>query len=149
MSVYGEPVVVDERESDEASKLKRWETPAVYTSTTPAWSNVNLTRLSDKIRSSLVFAHVRAASVGSPVTELNCHPFSAGRYLFMHNGALAGFEILRRQMIMLMSESAFSAVKVRFVRQTGNAHTSQVLISFPFLPPLVFTLPVSNSTGHL
>ena len=37
-------------------------------------------------RSSLVFAHVRAASLGSSVTEANCHPFAFSRYLFMHNG---------------------------------------------------------------
>ena len=54
--------------------------------TAPAWNNLNLVRLSDKIRSSLIFAHVRAATVGSPVTEANCHPFAVGRYMMMHNG---------------------------------------------------------------
>ena len=39
-------------------------------------------------RSALVFAHVRAASIGSPVTEANCHPFTIGPYLFMHNGCV-------------------------------------------------------------
>lgn len=36
--------------------------------------------------SSLIFAHVRAASVGSMVMEPNCHPFAYGKYMFMHNG---------------------------------------------------------------
>eukprot|EP01138_Halocafeteria_seosinensis_P005632 gb/GECG01005757.1/.p1 GENE.gb/GECG01005757.1/~~gb/GECG01005757.1/.p1 ORF type:complete len:247 (+),score=23.45 gb/GECG01005757.1/:1-741(+) len=60
------------------TQLLRSETPGVYTSITPAWNNPNLVRLSEKIRSPLVFAHVRAASLGSPVTELNCHPFGKG-----------------------------------------------------------------------
>ena len=34
-------------------------------SITPAWSNLNLHRLADKIRSPLVFAHVRASTTGA------------------------------------------------------------------------------------
>jgi hypothetical protein len=40
-------------------------------------------------RSSLVFAHVRAASEGTSVSESNCHPFTMGPYLFMHNGCVS------------------------------------------------------------
>lgn len=35
-----------------------------------------------------MFAHVRAASLGSVVTESNCHPFAHGPYMFMHNGCV-------------------------------------------------------------
>ena len=38
-------------------------------------NNENLGRLSCKITSPLVFAHVRAAYPGMPVSEQNCHPF--------------------------------------------------------------------------
>ncbi|CAG8805663.1 15169_t:CDS:2, partial [Dentiscutata erythropus] len=39
-------------------------TPCIFTSVTPAWNNQNLTRLAEKIKSSLVFAHVRASTAG-------------------------------------------------------------------------------------
>jgi glutamine amidotransferase len=41
----------------------------------PCRNNENLGRLSCKITSPLVFAHVRAAYPGMPVSEQNCHPF--------------------------------------------------------------------------
>ena len=50
-------------------------TPCTFTSITPAWNNDNLGRLACKITSPLVFAHVRAAYPGMPVSEQNCHPF--------------------------------------------------------------------------
>lgn len=72
--------------------------PCVFTSITPAWNNINLRRLSDKIKSrfnnrsnrtyfflltfnlisilySTIFAHVRAASPGLVTSQTNCHPF--------------------------------------------------------------------------
>eukprot|EP00983_Pelagomonas_calceolata_P027064 850722-Pelagomonas_calceolata.AAC.2 len=36
-----------------------------------------------------IFAHVRAAYPGMPVSENNCHPFAAGRYLWMHSECVA------------------------------------------------------------
>ena len=63
-------------------------TPCVFTDVTPAWSNRNLRRLADKIRSACVFAHVRAASPGMGVTEFNCHPFQYRQFLWMHNGRI-------------------------------------------------------------
>eukprot|EP01138_Halocafeteria_seosinensis_P005631 gb/GECG01005756.1/.p1 GENE.gb/GECG01005756.1/~~gb/GECG01005756.1/.p1 ORF type:complete len:440 (+),score=43.12 gb/GECG01005756.1/:1-1320(+) len=93
------------------TQLLRSETPGVYTSITPAWNNPNLVRLSEKIRSPLVFAHVRAASLGSPVTELNCHPFAFGRYLWMHNGFVACFSKIRRKMISHMSDFAYESIQ--------------------------------------
>jgi predicted glutamine amidotransferase len=54
-------------------------------------NNENLARLACKIVSPLIFAHVRAAYPGMPVSEQNCHPFAWGRYLWMHNGVVGGF----------------------------------------------------------
>lgn len=39
----------------------------------------------------MIFAHVRAAYPGMPVSEQNCHPFQWGRYMWMHNGVVGGF----------------------------------------------------------
>lgn len=58
-------------------------------------NNENLNRLALKIRSPLMFAHVRAAYPGMPVSEQNCHPFMFNNYLWMHNGVIAGFAKVR------------------------------------------------------
>lgn len=71
-------------------------TPCVFTSTTPAWSNRNLHRLADKIRSTCFFAHVRAASPNTFVSEFNCHPFQYEQFMWMHNGAVAEFPKIKR-----------------------------------------------------
>ncbi|GAQ82748.1 hypothetical protein KFL_001220160 [Klebsormidium nitens] len=70
-------------------------TPGIYTSISPAWNDVNLERITPKIVSPLIFAHVRAAMVGTPVVQMKCHPFSIGRYMWMHNGEIGGFSALR------------------------------------------------------
>ena len=52
--------------------------PCVFTSTKPSWNDRNLGRLAQHIRSNCIFAHVRAASADSGITESNCHPFKFG-----------------------------------------------------------------------
>jgi len=48
---------------------------AVYKSLEPAWNDLNLRELASGVLSPLVFAHVRAATVGGIVSRENCHPF--------------------------------------------------------------------------
>ncbi|HYE62843.1 MAG TPA: class II glutamine amidotransferase [Phycisphaerales bacterium] len=85
--------------------------PAVFRSVSPAWSNMNLLELARVTRSGTVMAHVRAATRGIPVTELNCHPFAAGPYAFMHNGDVARFGEIRRRVLADLSDDSFHAVK--------------------------------------
>jgi predicted glutamine amidotransferase len=73
--------------------------PAVYKSTHPAWNEENLREVSAHIRTPLLFAHVRASS-GTPVQRSNCHPFRHGRWLWMHNGSLAGFPEVKHDLLM-------------------------------------------------
>src|SRR4029077_9024893 len=40
---------------------------------------------------------------GTPVQETNCHPFAHGRWLFVHNGYVDGYERLRRDMMMAVA----------------------------------------------
>ena len=87
------------------------ETPCVFTSITPAWNNANLRRLSEHVRSPLFFAHVRAASPGMRVCEANCHPFTFGRYLWMHNGAISGFDLIRRRLRASLPDRLYDAVE--------------------------------------
>jgi len=86
-------------------------TPCVFTSITPAWNNQNLRRLSEHVKSSCFFAHVRAASPGMRVCEANCHPFQSGRYLWMHNGTIQGFWQIRRRLRQSLPDDLYNAIE--------------------------------------
>lgn len=87
------------------------QTPCVFTSLTPAWSNRNLQRLSEHVKSPCFFAHVRAASPGMQVAEANCHPFQFGRYLWMHNGTVEGFNRIKRRVQQSLPDHLFHAIQ--------------------------------------
>lgn len=72
---------------------------AIFRSITPAWSNRNLRELAGVVSSRCCFAHVRAATPGSVVSEENTHPFRYGRLLFQHNGHIEGFARVKRRLI--------------------------------------------------
>jgi predicted glutamine amidotransferase len=69
--------------------------PGLYRDILPAWSDPNLKSLCRQIRSGLFLAHVRASTHGA-TSRANCHPFASGRWSFMHNGQIGGFEKIRR-----------------------------------------------------
>lgn len=91
--------------------------PGLYTSVLPAWNDRNLKYLSGKIRSNCFLAHVRAASTGY-VNNLNCHPFHYKRFLFMHNGSIGGFKIIKRHLRRELSDEFYSWIK----GQTDSEH---------------------------
>lgn len=84
--------------------------PCIFTSVTPAWNNVNLTRLAEKIKSPLVFGHVRATTAGSLSLD-NCHPFVHGKLMFMHNGGIAEFPTIKRKLQSTLPDVAFNMVQ--------------------------------------
>jgi glutamine amidotransferase len=83
--------------------------PAVFKSIEPAWNERNLRELAEQIRSRLVFAHIRA-STGTPVQQTNCHPFRHGRWMWMHNGAIAQFPEVKRDLVLAVDPSLYPAV---------------------------------------
>ncbi|GAA2617438.1 class II glutamine amidotransferase [Streptomyces spororaveus] len=85
-------------------------TPAVFRDVGPAWSSRNLQELAAHVRSPLFFAHVRA-STGSAVQQSNCHPFRHGRWLWMHNGAIADFHRLQRDLCMAVDPALFPSIE--------------------------------------
>ena len=85
-------------------------TPGLYRSTDPAWNDRNLREVARHISSSMVLAHVRA-STGTPVQLTNCHPFRHGRWLWMHNGALAGFHGVRRDLALAVAPELFPDIE--------------------------------------
>ena len=85
------------------------EGPALYHSVSPAWADPNLRELAGHIESPLFLAHVRAA-IGSPVQQTNCHPFRSGRWLFVHNGYIAPFAGIRRELSMAIDPDRYPDV---------------------------------------
>ena len=85
-------------------------TPALFKSTHPAWNDRNLREVAGQIRTPLLFAHVRA-STGTPVQRSNCHPFRHGRWLWMHNGSLAGFQEVKRDLLMAVDPSLYPEIE--------------------------------------
>jgi len=84
--------------------------PAVYKGVDPAWNDRNLRELSRHIRSPLIFAHIRA-STGTPVQQSNCHPFRHGRWLWMHNGQIARFHDLKRELSLAIHPSLYADIE--------------------------------------
>ncbi len=70
--------------------------PGLYTSLTPAWADRNLYRIAEKLSSPCIFAHIRAATPGMLVSNVNCHPFKYGPFLWMHNGYIGEFSKIKR-----------------------------------------------------
>ena len=51
------------------------------------------------------------AAIGSPVQETNCHPFRRGHWLFVHNGFIADFHLLRRDLMLAIDPDLFADVQ--------------------------------------
>lgn len=86
------------------------EHPGVYRNILPAWSDPNLKELATQIRSPLFLAHVRAAT-GTAIQQTNCHPFRHGRWLFVHNGFIAEFGRLRRDLLLAIDPDLFGGIE--------------------------------------
>lgn len=85
-------------------------TPAVLREIGPAWSNRNLREIARHVRSRLFFAHIRA-STGSAVQQTNCHPFRHGPWMWMHNGAIEGFDRVRRDLLLAVDADLFPHIE--------------------------------------
>ncbi|KAJ1731298.1 glutamine amidotransferase subunit [Coemansia sp. RSA 2049] len=97
----------------------------LFTSTLPAWSNMNLQRLAEKVRSRMVFAHVRATTGGTATSEANCHPWQFGSLMWMHNGNIGGFEKIKRRIQNSLSEEIFLSIK----GTTDSEHSFAVFLN--------------------
>ena len=84
--------------------------PGLFHSTEPAWSDRNLRELSAQASADRVFAHIRATT-GTPVQQTNCHPFRHGHWLWMHNGALAGFHQVKRDLAMAVAPELYPEIE--------------------------------------
>ncbi|MFC4783840.1 class II glutamine amidotransferase [Nocardioides sp. MAHUQ-72] len=84
--------------------------PAVFKSVDPAWNDRNLRELASQVRTRLMFAHIRA-STGTPIQRSNCHPFRYDRWLWMHNGSIAGFHDIKRDLMLEVDPALYADIE--------------------------------------
>jgi predicted glutamine amidotransferase len=84
--------------------------PALYHSVAPAWGDVNLRELAGHVESHLFLAHIRATT-GTAIQQTNCHPFRHGRWLFVHNGVINGYELMRRDLVLAVDPALFPGIQ--------------------------------------
>jgi gamma-glutamyl hercynylcysteine S-oxide hydrolase len=65
--------------------------PLRYRSVRPIWTDTFLPQMAAATSAGAVLAAVRNATVGMPVLETGAAPFTEGRWLFSHNGAIEGW----------------------------------------------------------
>ncbi len=85
--------------------------PGRFRGVSPAWNNANLHDIARVVTSPCVLAHVRAATQQLAVSELNCHPFIAERWSFMHNGDIGGFGRIRRALLAELTSERFDSIQ--------------------------------------
>ncbi|MGZ4566657.1 MAG: class II glutamine amidotransferase [Blastococcus sp.] len=84
--------------------------PGLFRSTEPAWNDRNLAELAAHITAPTVVAHIRA-STGTPVQQTNCHPFRSGSWLFAHNGGIAEFPTLKRDLALAVDPARYPEIE--------------------------------------
>ena len=77
--------------------------PARYRRAEPMWTDRSFLDVARVVRSGAVLAAVRSATAGMPHGEAAVAPFSTGRYLFSHNGAVTGWPTSIAQLTGRMS----------------------------------------------
>ena len=95
--------------------------PGIYRGTLPAWSDANLASLCHQVEASMFLAHVRSATSGE-VSMANCHPFAAGRHLFMHNGQIGGYDRIRRSVEAMIPDDLYA-------RRRGNGDSEAIFLA--------------------
>lgn len=95
--------------------------PGIYRGTLPAWSDANLASLCRQVSAPMFLAHVRSATSGE-VSMANCHPFAAGRHLFMHNGQIGGYDRIRRSVEAMIPDDLYA-------RRRGNGDSEAIFLA--------------------
>jgi len=86
------------------------DTPGVFHSIEPAWNDRNLKDLARHLVSPVVFAHIRA-STGGAIQQTNCHPFRHGKWLWMHNGLIRDFAVVKRELAFAVDPSLYPEIE--------------------------------------
>ena len=82
------------------------QTPALFRSIEPAWNDRNLREVAGHVESHLFLAHIRA-STGTAVQQTNCHPFRHENWIWVHNGLVNDFHLIKRELALAVDESLY------------------------------------------
>src|SRR5215217_3401341 len=85
-------------------------TPAVFHSIEPAWNDRNLREVAGHVESPLFLAHIRA-STGTAVQQTNCHPFRYEKWLWVHNGLVRDFHLIKRELALAVDGSLYPSIE--------------------------------------
>lgn len=85
--------------------------PARYRRGQPLWTDRSFTSLAGVVRSGCVLAAVRSATHPFAADEAGAAPFTAGPWLFSHNGALADFAAAAPDLRARLPAAAAAAVE--------------------------------------
>lgn len=86
--------------------------PAIYTNTSPIWSDPNLAHLGRTLENDLWLANIRSATPGNPVSLENTQPFFDDDWMFMHNGYIRGFsDRLRAQCLEFLAPDIINSIR--------------------------------------
>lgn len=77
-----------------------------------------------RVCASTVLAHVRRATVGA-IDDVNTHPFTHGRFAFVHNGTIPYFERIRDDMLDAMGHDHRHAIQ----GTTDSEHLFHVVLA--------------------
>lgn len=89
---------------------KPGEQAALFHSIEPAWNDQNLREIANAVVSPMFLSHVRAAA-GPPIQQTNCHPFRHEGWLFAHNGYLADFGKIKRDLTLAVDPSLYPEIR--------------------------------------
>jgi glutamine amidotransferase len=84
--------------------------PGVFKSLVPAWNDRNLRELAGHVESHLFLAHIRAAT-GTPVQQSNSHPFRHGKWLWIHNGFVADWVTVKRDLVLAIDPALYPSIE--------------------------------------
>jgi len=84
--------------------------PCTYHSVRPPINDTNFKRICANTSACTLFAHIRAATGVTKTVETNNHPFEFGRHLFMHNGSVAHFSDIKREILKRLSDDAYNNI---------------------------------------
>jgi glutamine amidotransferase len=89
-----------------------------------AYHGEHFKRAAARVFARTVLAHVRRATVGEPDLE-NTHPFSDGRWSFIHNGTVPAFDRIKEKML----EETGPEHRARISGVTDSEHLFQLFLT--------------------
>ncbi|KAL9109313.1 MAG: hypothetical protein Q9227_006068 [Pyrenula ochraceoflavens] len=99
--------------------------PALYKNSQPPTNDGNFHSICAQTSTTACFAHIRAATATS-ITPVNNHPFVFGRHTIMHNGVIANFLDIKRDMVDLIEDDAYANIS----GSTDSEHLSALYITY-------------------